>query len=53
MFVAVDSYGIFTFVDAGAPGSMGDYAVYNNSELKARIERGEWLDYQPRCTVTL
>eukprot|EP00117_Sycon_ciliatum_P030145 scpid72153/ scgid23837/ Putative nuclease HARBI1; Harbinger transposase-derived nuclease len=46
LFVCVDSRGLFTFVDVGAPGSVGDAAVFNNSALKAKLLSGEWLNYR-------
>ena len=39
----VDSEGLFTYVDAGRAGSLGDAFAYNHSGLKAKIEAGEWL----------
>eukprot|EP00117_Sycon_ciliatum_P011281 scpid87918/ scgid4458/ len=47
LLACVDSHGLFTFVDVGAPGSVGDAAVFNNSRLKANCENGQWLNYQP------
>eukprot|EP00117_Sycon_ciliatum_P037248 scpid96703/ scgid27899/ Putative nuclease HARBI1; Harbinger transposase-derived nuclease len=40
----VDSDGLFTFVDIGLPGSSGDAAAYNNSQLKHNIDQGRWLN---------
>eukprot|EP00117_Sycon_ciliatum_P013201 scpid68951/ scgid13950/ Putative nuclease HARBI1; Harbinger transposase-derived nuclease len=45
LFACVDSRGFFTFVDVGAPGSVGDAAVYNQSRLKINVENGEWLNF--------
>lgn len=44
LFASVDSRGLFTFVDVGAPGSVGDAAVYNQSRLKQNVESGMWLN---------
>ena len=41
-----DAEGLFTYVDAGRAGSLGDAFMYNHSGLKAKVEAGEWLDSQ-------
>ena len=46
LFACVDSRGLFTFVDVGAAGSIGDAAVYNYSVLKKNIDNGAWLNYR-------
>lgn len=46
VLACVDVSGLFTFVDAGAPGSVGDTVVYNNSQFKERIASGQWLSHQ-------
>ena len=45
LFACVDSRGLFTFVDVGAAGSVGDAAVYNGSQLKRNVEGGRWLNH--------
>ena len=45
LLACVDSRGLFTYVDVGAPGSVGDAAVYNNSVLRARFLTGQWGNY--------
>ena len=44
LLACVDSKGLFTFVDIGLPGSVGDAAAYNNSQLKRNINNGVWLN---------
>jgi len=45
LFACVDPREIFTFVDVGSPGSVGDAAVFNNSQLKTKVEAGDWLNH--------
>ena len=40
--------GIFTYVNAGRPGSVGDSYSYCHSLLYQRITHGEWLSHSPR-----
>ena len=40
----VDARGIFTYVNAGRPGSIGDSYTYRNSEMNRRIRASEWLN---------
>ena len=44
ILAVVDADGLFTYVDAGRAGSLGDAFTYNHSGLKARIETGDWLN---------
>ncbi|XP_065186913.1 uncharacterized protein LOC135817586 [Sycon ciliatum] len=44
LLACVDSQGLLTFIDIGVAGCIGDAAVYNNSQLKAKIDGGEWLN---------
>ena len=44
----VDARGIFTYVNSGRPGSVGDSYTYRNSMLHENIESGEWLSHPPR-----
>lgn len=43
LLAAVDARGIFTYVNAGNPGSVGDAAAYNSSALYSNIKRRKWL----------
>eukprot|EP00117_Sycon_ciliatum_P000332 scpid75938/ scgid6440/ len=44
LLARVDSKGLFTFVDIGAAGSIGDAAIYNQSQLKHNIACSKWLN---------
>ena len=46
LLAVVDADGLFTFVDAGRAGSMGDAFTFNHSSLKEKIDAGEWLEGQ-------
>ena len=46
LLAVVDADGLFTFVDAGCAGSMGDAFTFNHSSLKEKIDAGEWLEGQ-------
>ena len=39
----VDAGGIFTYVNAGRPGSVGDSYAFRHSLLYEKIHHGEWL----------
>lgn len=39
----VDATGIFTSVNSGRPGSVGDSYTYYDSSLKTKIDLEEWL----------
>ena len=43
----VDARGIFTYVNAGRPGSVGDSYTYIHSLLYQKIANGEWLYRSP------
>ena len=43
IFACVDARGIFTYVKAGDPGSMGDAACWNTCSMKEKIDNNEWL----------
>ena len=43
----VDARGIFTYVNAGRPGSVGDSYTYRHSLLYQRIANGEWFSHSP------
>ena len=45
LFACVDARGIFTYVDVGAPGNVGDAHVYNNSDFKRKVEAGTWGNF--------
>lgn len=44
----VDARGIFTFVNAGRPGSVGDLYAFRHSLLHQKINCGEWLAHSSR-----
>ena len=46
----VDGRGIFTDVDAGKPGSVGDSYAYRSSSLFTKVNNREWLS-QPSCQL--
>ena len=46
----VDARGIFTYVNAGRPGSVGDSYTYRSSSLYTNILNGKWLT---ECTPRL
>jgi hypothetical protein len=46
---SVDARVIFTYVNAGRPGSVGDSYTFRNSQLYHKIQQGEWLSHSPRC----
>ena len=48
VLACVDARGIFTYVNAGRPGSVGDSYAYRHSILFRKIESGEWLAHSPR-----
>ena len=43
ILACVDARGIFTSVNPGRPGSVGDSFTYNHSSLKRNTESGDWL----------
>ena len=43
----VDGRGIFTYVNAGRPGSVGDSYTYKYSTLRQNIESNKWLNKVP------
>jgi hypothetical protein len=43
----VDARGIFTFVDTGRAGSVGDSVAWQKSAMKGKVDSGEWLDAPP------
>lgn len=44
----VDARGIFTYVNAGRPGSVGDSYTYRNCEMYKNIRQGDWLSQPPK-----
>ena len=48
VLACVDARGIFTSVNAGRPGSVGDSYTYKHSEIYKRIKQGEWLGLTQR-----
>ena len=48
ILAVVDARCIFTYIDAGRAGSMGDAYTYNHSSLKHRISSGQWLRHPGR-----
>ena len=44
----VYAHGIFTYVNAGQPGSIGDSYTYRHSILSEKIGNGEWLKHSPK-----
>ena len=44
----VDARGIFTYVNVGRPGTVGDSYTYRHSLLYQKIANGEWLSHSPR-----
>ena len=45
MLATIDARGVFTYIHAGSPSSVGDAGVYVQTLLRHKIERGEWLSY--------
>ena len=45
VLACVDARGIFTSVNAGRPGSVGDSYTYRHSEMYHHIKQGEWLGH--------
>jgi hypothetical protein len=43
LLAVVDARGIFTYVHAGMPGSVGDAGTYMDTALKRNIMQGVWL----------
>ena len=43
VLACVDARGLFTYVNAGSPGSCGDAAVFNTSNLLKKVKRRKWL----------
>ena len=48
VLACVDVRGIFTYVNAGRLGSLGDSYTYRHSLLFQKIASGEWLAHSPR-----
>ena len=48
ILAVVDARCIFTYIDAGRAGSIGDAYTYNHSSLKHRISSGQWLRHPGR-----
>ena len=44
----VDARGIFTYVNAGRPGSVGDSYAYTHSVLHEKLRKEEWLNLPPK-----
>ena len=44
----VDARGIFTYVNAGRPGSVGDSYTFRHSALYQKVTSGEWLAHSPQ-----
>lgn len=44
----VDARGIFSNINAGRPGSVGDAFTFNRSQLCARLANGQWGGAPPR-----
>ena len=44
----VDARGIFTYVNAGRPGSVGDSYTFRHSHLYQKVTSGEWLAHSPQ-----
>ena len=47
----VDARGIFTYVNAGRPGSVGDSYTYRHSIMSQKIASGEWLAHSPKSIM--
>ena len=43
-----DARSIFTYVNAGRPGSVGDSYTYRHSVMCQKVASGEWLAHSPR-----
>ncbi|XP_065175529.1 uncharacterized protein LOC135805424 [Sycon ciliatum] len=43
ILAVVDADGIFTYVDVGRAGSLGDAYTFNNSSLKRKLQTRSWL----------
>ena len=43
ILACVDARGVFTYVNAGNPGCIGDAAAYNNSRLCRNVRSRRWL----------
>ena len=48
VLACVDARGIFTYVNAGRPGSVGDSYTYRHSVMSQKVASGEWLAHSPR-----
>ena len=44
----VDARGIFTYVNVGQPGSVGDSYTFRHSALYQKVTSGEWLAHSPQ-----
>ena len=44
----VEAKGIFTYVNAGRPGSVGDLYTFRHSALYQKVTSGEWLAHSPQ-----
>ena len=44
----VDARGIFTFVDVGRAGSVGDSVAWQRCTMRTKVENGEWMNAAPR-----
>ena len=48
VLACVDTKGIYTSVNAGRPGSVGDSYTYRHIEMYHHIKQGEWLGHTQR-----
>ena len=48
VLACVDARGIFTYINAGRPGSVGDSYTFRHSSLFQKIANGEWLSHPPK-----
>ena len=48
VLACVDARGIFTYVNAGRPGSVGDSYTFRNSALYDNIQQKKWLFHPPQ-----
>ena len=48
VLACMDARGIFTYVNAGRPGSVADSYTYRRSLMFWKIASGEWLAHSPR-----
>ena len=51
VLACVDARGVFTYINAGRPGSVGDSYTYRHCAMHHKIENEEWLSHT-QCTIS-